>query len=425
MRNITHFLGISSFMSRGTRPLSLVTYFTFLRFLALLLVVFIHTSTNARALEPVKKETLLFGMSTALSGPAEQLGENMLLGINMRFEQENSLGGINGRLLHLIALDDGYEPIRTAPNMRNLIEQKQVLAVIGNVGTPTAISAIPIANEKQTLFFAPFTGAGVLRKTPPDRYIINYRASYAEETSTMVEALIQHAGLKPEEIAFFTQRDGYGDAGYIGGITALLKNGLKSKSLVVHSRYERNTLSVDNALADILLAEIPPKAIIMVGAYAPCARFIKLAKESGVNALFLNVSFVGSAPLARQLGDDVSGVIVTQVVPHPGNYSIPIVKQYRNALKSFASDIEPSFGSLEGYIAATIMIKALKTIKDRPTRESLINALEGLEQFDIGIGNTLFYDSKNHQASHIVWPTRLQRGEFVSFEWTEIASFLD
>ncbi len=425
MRNVIHFFGMSDSTSRGAALVSLVVNSTFWHVLALLFLVFIHTSVNAKALDPVKKEALLFGMSTALSGPAEQLGKNMLLGVNMRFEEENNQGGVNGHPLELVALDDGYEPIRTAPNMRALIEQEQVLAVIGNVGTPTAISAIPIANEKQTLLFAPFTGAGVLRKSPPDRYIINYRASYAEETSTMVEALIKHAGLKPEEIAFFTQRDGYGDAGYIGGITALLKNGLKSKSLVVHGRYERNTLSVDNALADILLAETPPKAIIMVGAYAPCARFIKLAQEAGIKALFLNVSFVGSAPLARQLGDHFSGVIVTQVVPHPSDVSVPIVKQYQDALKAITPDTQASFGSLEGYIAATIMIKALKTIDGKPTRESLIDAVEGLGQFDIGIGKSLFFDTKNHQASHTVWPTRLQGGKFVPFEWADIASFLD
>ncbi|WP_394393967.1 ABC transporter substrate-binding protein [Shewanella woodyi] len=254
---------------------------------------------------------------------------------------------------------------------------------------------------------------------------MNYRASYAEETSTMVDALIKHGGLKPEEIAFFTQRDGYGDAGYIGGITALLKNGLKSKSQVVHGRYERNTLSVDNALADIILAEVTPKAIIMVGAYAPCARFIKLARESGVNALFLNVSFVGSAPLAKQLGENVKGVVVTQVVPHPENLSLSVVKEYRDALTAFAPDVLPSFGSLEGYIAAKIMTKALKTISGQPTRESLIDALEALGKFDAGVGHSLYFDANSHQASHMVWPTRLEKGKFVSFEWPDIASFIE
>jgi len=197
------------------------------------------------------------------------LGKNMKQGVLVGLERANRAGGINGRSLKLIALDDGYEPTRTAPNMRRLIEQERVLAVIGNVGTPTAIAAVPIANEQKTLLFAPFTGAGVLRKNPPDRYVINYRASYAEETAAMIDALIKTGKLKTDEIAFFTQRDGYGDAGFIGGITALKHHGLRDENSVVHARYARNTLAVENALATILIASPPPQAVIMVGAYAP------------------------------------------------------------------------------------------------------------------------------------------------------------
>jgi len=384
----------------------------------------VSPASSALAQNTSNTDRILLGMSTALTGPAAELGENMRLGVNICLAEENESGGINGRRLELIALDDGYEPARTAPNMRKLIEQENVLAVIGNVGTPTAISAIPIANESKTLLFAPFTGAGVLRKSPPDRYVINYRASYAEETSAMVDALIKHAGVKPEEVAFFTQRDGYGDAGYVGGIAALLKNGLKSETAITHSRYERNTLAVENALADILLAEPTPRAIIMVGAYAPSARFIKLARQSGVEALFLNVSFVGSAPLAGELGETAKGVIVTQVVPHPADTSLPIVREYQKALEKFASDAPPSFGSLEGYIASKILVRALRTLSQAPTRESVIGALEGLREFDVGTGRKLYFDPKNHQASHVVWPTVLQRGKFNPFDWSEISSFL-
>ena len=131
--------------------------------------------------------------------------------------------------------------------MRRLIEEQRVLAVVGNVGTPTAIAAVPIALEARTLFFGAFTGAGVLRKEPPDRYVINYRASYAEETAAMVRALVAIAHITPEEIAFFTQRDGYGDAGFAGGIAALTQHGLKDPATVAHGRYERNTLDVEKA----------------------------------------------------------------------------------------------------------------------------------------------------------------------------------
>jgi ABC-type branched-subunit amino acid transport system substrate-binding protein len=204
-------------------------------------------------------ETLL-GMSTALSGPAAELGENMKTGVLAALEEANRGGGIAGRSLRLVALDDQYEPAQTVPNMRELIDEKEVVVVVGNVGTPTAVAAIPIANEAKTPFYGAFTGAGVLRKTPPDRYVVNYRASYAEETAAMVDALVAQAGLRTNEIAFFTQRDAYGDAGFVGGIAALRRHGLASEHDVAHGRYERNTLAVENGLAEVLQADPPPSA---------------------------------------------------------------------------------------------------------------------------------------------------------------------
>lgn len=363
---------------------------------------------------------ILLGMSTALTGPAADLGKNMRLGVLAGLERANRAGGIKGRKLRLLALDDGYEPSRTAPNMRRLIEKEQVLAVIGNVGTPTAIAAIPIANERKTLFFAPFTGAGVLRKAPPDRYVINYRASYAQETAAMIDALIGRAGLNPSEIAFLTQRDGYGDAGFVGGIAALKRHGLKEEMSVIHVRYERNTLAVEDALASILFADALPRAIVMVGAYAPCAKFIKLAKEAGLDALFLNVSFVGSASLARELGKGVDKVIVTQVVPHPTQSHLPLVREYNTDLKAFERSASPTFGSLEGYIAARILLKALAGVKGPVNRETVVDALEGLGKFQLGLGKPLFLRPQEHQASHRIWPTILSKGTFVPFRWSSI-----
>ena len=278
-------------------------------------------------------EKIVLGMSTALSGPAADLGLNMRLGVDVALAEANRAGGINGRLLELIALDDGYEPARAAPNTRKLIDEHHVVAIVGNVGTPTAVASVPIALESGTPFYGAFTGAGMLRRSPPDRCVFNYRASYAEVTAAMVDALVTKAGIKPDEIAFFTQRDTYGDAGFVGGIAALKRHGLGSESAVTHVRYERNTVAVEKALAT-LLDHIPsPKAVIMVGAYAPCATFIRLARKNDLNALFLNVSFVGPNSLARDLGADGDGVIVTQVVPHFES-ELPIVQEYRQALQS-------------------------------------------------------------------------------------------
>jgi branched-chain amino acid transport system substrate-binding protein len=394
----------------------------------LLLALFIvgNMDPSGLAAEPLPPSAseIVFGMSTVLSGPAADLGKDMCQGVQAGLARANRAGGVHGHSLRLITLDDGYEPARTAPNLRRLVENEKVLAVMGDVGTPTAIAALPIAIEQKTLFFAPFTGAGLLRKNPPDRYVINFRASYAEETAAMIDALIDGAGLKPQDIAFFTQRDGYGDAGFSGGIAALQRHGLKDANQVLHVRYERNTLAVENALATLLYAEHEPRAVIMVGAYGPCAKFIKLAHEAGLRALFLNVSFVGSNPLAAELGNLPVPVIVTQVVPHPLDSKVPIVQEYLADLKALDPTTRPGFGTLEGYIAARVMIAALDKVPGKPTRESVIDALEGLGTFDLGLDEKLCLGPLEHQASHRIWPTILQDGAFVPFSWTNITPLL-
>lgn len=241
------------------------------------------------AAEPIK-----LGMTAVLTGPAATLGKDMRAGIESYFRLVNKQGGVQGRTLEFIVHDDGYEPERAAQNMRKLIDDTKVLAILGNVGTPTAIVTVPIAQEKKTLLFGAFSGGGVLRAEPVNRYIINYRPSYAEETAEMINGLIL-SGIKPEEIAFFTQRDGYGDGAYYGAINALDSHGFKDVDLLVHGRYTRNTLNVEDAVAAFLDAPVTPKAVIMAGGYAPSAKFIELLNQELPNIWFLNVSFVGGA----------------------------------------------------------------------------------------------------------------------------------
>ncbi len=235
----------------------------------------------------------------------------------------------------------------------------------------------------------------------------------------MVDALIEQAGLRPSDIALFTQRDNYGDAGYAGAMAAFRRHGLSDERRIARGWYERNTDAVENGLADILFHDSSPKAVIMVGAYAPCAKFIKLARTNGLNALFLNVSFVGTVPLIRALGAEGEGTIITQVVPHP-QAEVPIVRAYRNALTETREHVEPSFGSLEGYVATKVFLKALSSLEEAPTRENIVEALEGLGSFDIGLDTPLELGPDEHQASHTVWPTRIRGGAAVPMDWGDL-----
>ncbi len=366
----------------------------------------------------INAEELKFGMTTALTGPAQALGQGMQLGFDIYFQEVNAKGGINGNKISFIVKDDQYEPNNSAPNMRKLIDEEKVLAILGNVGTPTAIVNVPIANETKTLLYGSYTGAGILRKNPPDRYVVNFRASYAEETNNIIEALLDK-GIKPEEIAFFTQNDGYGDAGFEGGMAALKKHGLTDVNKIGHGRYARNTVNVEDALGVLLELSTQPKAIIMVGTYAPCAKFIKLAKAEFPKAYFINVSFVGSSPLLEQLGADGEGVIVTQVVPHY-DANLPVIKEYQAALQKFGKGQKVDFISLEGYIAAKLFVAGLTKVNGAVTKESLIDGLETLNNYDLGIGAPVTIDKANHQASHNIWPTIIKGGKYESFNWKDL-----
>ena len=392
------------------------------RAIAILLLFATAMGGAAEVAAPTREpgpDELLLGMSTALTGPAAQLGLNMRAGVQAALHEVNEQGGIRSRLLRLLVLDDGYEPSRTAPNMHQLINEDQVLAVVGNVGTPTAVAAIPIVNATQTPLFGAYSGAGVLRKEPPDRYVFNYRASYAQETTAMVDALVTEAGVHVDEIGFFTQRDAYGDAGYHGGITAMRRHGLRDHTWVAHGRYERNTVAVENGLADLLMSKRPVRAVIMVGAYEPCAAFIRLAREHQFDAIFLNVSFVGAEQLAATLGESGDGIIVTQVVPHPES-ELTIARQYRAAVTSLHGDAQLSFGSFEGYVVGRILIDALGGAEEAPDRESIVRALESLGKFDIELGVPLELSRDKHQACDQVWPTVIRGGRVIPYDWSEL-----
>jgi ABC-type branched-subunit amino acid transport system substrate-binding protein len=363
---------------------------------------------------------ITIGMSTALSGPAQSLGLGMKAGMEAYFTRVNREGGLHGRELVLISMDDGYVPEAAAQNMVALIDDEKVLAVLGNVGTPTAKVTVPIATEKKTLLFGAFTGAGLLRPDPPNRYVINYRASYLQETAAMVHGLLAQ-GILPYQIAIFSQDDSYGDAGYAGVMRGLKEAGYVHGYRLAHGRYERNTQDVGKGLLEILETPIKPRAIIMIGAYGACAKFIRVARRSLPKAIYLNVSFVGSTALKNTLGRDSEGVLVTQVVPHYAS-DLTLTKEYRQDLQEFAPGTEPGFVALEGYVVARIFVEGLRRAGPEVDRESIIDALLSIHNLNIGLGTPIHYTRESYQGSQMVWPTVIRNGRFEPFNFASPAT---
>jgi ABC-type branched-subunit amino acid transport system substrate-binding protein len=357
----------------------------------LLCAALAYVAAAAHAEPGVTDGTILVGQSAAFSGPAQELGLEMRQGAKLAFDAVNAQGGINGRKIQLVTHDDGYEPDRAATNTKKLINEDKVFMLFGYVGTPTSQAALPVFTEARVPFFGAFTGAQLLRE-PFNRYIFNVRASYFDETEKIVEQLVS-VGTK--NIAVFYQNDAYGKAGLAGVERALAKRNMK---MAATGTVERNTVEVAAAVKTIHAAH--PDAVVMVSAYKSVAAFVKAMKKAGSATQFHNVSFVGSRPLAKELGAEGTGVAISQVMPFPWSGNVPIVRDYQKAMKdSGAKDL--SFTSLEGYIAARILIEGLKRTGKDLTREKLIAALEGMSKIEVG-GFPVAFSPKSHDASTFV-----------------------
>jgi len=335
---------------------------------------------------------VVLGQSAAFTGPAAALGTEYRRGAVLYFDHVNSGGGVHGRSIFLLSLDDGYEPVRTVENTQKLIEHDQVFSLFGYVGTPTSKAALPLFTDAGVPFFAPFAGAELLRE-PVNRYVFNVRASYFQETGVLVDYLVER-GLT--DVAVFYQDDSYGQAGLEGVRRALDRHGLH---IGATGTVQRNTTDVAQAVSQIQVAA--PDAVIMISAYKSCAEFIRQARKAGLDSLFLNVSFVGSKSLAMDLWLDARGVIVSQVVPFPADESIPVVKEYNALLRAASQQGVVSYGSLEGFIAAKVFVQGLEQAGRDLTRETLIAAFEDLGTLDVG-GFNVGWGPQGHPGSHFV-----------------------
>jgi len=363
----------------------------------------------------VSDSEIRFGITAAFTGPVRERGRQMKLGIETAFNQVNDAGGVGGRKLRIIAADDGNEPTRTIQAVRQLYEKDQIFGLIGSIGTATAAVAVPFALERRMLFFGAYTGGNVVRRDPPDRYVFNYRPSYAEEADAAVRYLVKMRRIPVRQIAVFAQQDDLGDAGFAGVAKAYRALGIND-SAILRLNYPRNTIEVDEAVNLLKLQKLPVKAIIMSASYRAAAKFIEKARNLYPEMIFTSISGVGGSSLAEELKllgpRYTTGVLVTQVVPAVSGHSSAVL-EYKNSLAKYFPGEAPDYASLEGFVAANILIDALKRTGAQLDTEKLVDALESTRNLDLGLGISLSFGRSDHQASHKIWGTALdETGRF-------------
>ncbi len=353
---------------------------------------------------------LVFGMASPFTGANRELGRAMKAGVEAAFAEVNAAGGIHGRLLRLVAVDDGYEPSRTGPAMKQLVEKEQIFAVVGNVGTPTAAVSIPYCMDRKVIFFGALSGGDALRRHPPDRYVFNFRPSYAQETAAAVRYLVRVRRIRAERVAVFAQEDAFGESGFGGAAEELSARGV-DPARIVRVGYRRNTADVADAVATLKARARELDAVVMVATYKAAATFVRTLRDAGLRLLVTNVSAVDSNALAEELVTSgrpyADGVVVTQIVPLPTSRATGVVR-FQEAMARHATGERPGFLALEGFVVAQVLAEGLRRAGRDLDSEKLVDALEGIRELDVGIGTTLSFSPQDHQGSRKVWGTLLQ-----------------
>jgi len=365
----------------------------------------------------VTETRIVLGSSLALSGHAGYLGTQTLRGALCYLNHINALGGVYGRRIELVSYDDSYDPPRCLANTQKLIVEDQAFALFCYVGTPTTVKILPMVEDARIPLLGMFTGANALRD-PFNRFVINIRASYYQETAAAVRHLVQDLGLR--RIAVFYQYDAYGFDGLTGTELALKEYGLEP---VARSSYVRGTLDVEEGFTKI--EDSRAEAVVMIGTYDPCARFIQLARESLFSPIFYTVSFVGAEELARRLGPRPDAVVImSQVVPPTetiARVSLGSAQEYVELLARYYPEDKPNSVGLEGYYNARVLVEGLKRAGRDLTREGFIKAIESIRDLELGPGLTVCFGPQNHQGLEQVYFTRLVDGSFTLVDsWPEV-----
>lgn len=323
------------------------------------------------------------GMSTALSGPSQHLGLAMLKGVEKRIKEENCNPYWLDRGIHfsLRVKDDSYDPVVAEVNVKQLIHDEGVIALIGNVGTPTAKRTWSIANESEVVFYAAYTGANILRLDPPAPYVFNFRASYDQEIKKIVSEILEQ-GIPVKHLGLFLQDDAFGQAGLLAVQKVLNEGCVECAKDIFQMRYKRNTLNIDSALTDFINKTEKPAAVILVGASEASADFIEFAHPLSPSTQFFCLSFTGVSKLSARLKGSSAKVYMSQVIP---------LESERERLINFISFPSEKFEyswrvpegneiSDEGYMATALLMAAIRTVPQSIDGPSLKDALVRIER---------------------------------------------
>ena len=351
----------------------------------------------------VTGDEILLGQSTALSGPLAELGKDLSVSSKAYFDYINQQGGVHGRKIRLITLDDAYDTTKAVANAKSLIEKDMVFALFNLFGTPANTALMPTFTQFGIPSIAPYTGSQAVR-APLNRFVFNVRASYADET----EKIIEHLGIRGiSKIAVVYQNNAFG----IDGLSSV-EGALARRKLKLHSSASIENDASNAGAAAKTIADTSPQAVVMITAGKPSVEFIKLYKKLSTTGQFFTLSVMGTQTSVNALGKEGIGLVVSQVAPFPFSATSGIVREYQQIMTRMGVK-NWSFISMEGFLNAKVTVEGLRRAGRDLTRERFLSAMESIGKVDFD-GYQVNFSKSNHLGSQYVDLTVISRdGRFL------------
>jgi ABC-type branched-subunit amino acid transport system substrate-binding protein len=356
----------------------------------------------ALALPAAAADKIVVGQSAPLSGSNAEIGKDIRDGALAYFKKVNESGGVNGRQIEFISIDDKNDRKTAGQNANKLVNDNNVVALFGFASATLSLDAMPIVKEKRVPFFAPFTGADAIHKQ--NQYVFVMRASYQDELTKIV----QHwQGFGADRVTVIHYDDEIGNQNYATVAKIMQAAGKKP----VGVKFERNGDVTPAQIQAIIKSD--PQVIVSTTLYGTTAKVLKALKSQNYPYNMTALSFTGPSQLAKAAGADGLGVSVSGVVPPPAKHTIPVIKECGDAIKA-AGVAELNYTNLEACVAAKVLVEAMRRAGRDVNRDSLYKPLNGLGQFDAG-GYTVAFGPEARHGSHFVELAVISKGGAFKF----------
>lgn len=352
-------------------------------------------ASKGEKLEKVEKGDIVLGQSGAYTGPTQAVPLEFRLGARTYFNQLNEAGGVNGRKVKLISMDDGFDAKVALENAREMLATyPEMLAFFSFTGTAITSAMLPLIEEKKIVYFAPLTGDTQIYSRL-NRHMFMIRAGYLDEVRAITKQL---AIIGQRKMAVATLDDALGRSVLKDIVVAAKENGI---TIVASEKVDLQP-SLPAIRASVQrVAKSGAQVLLLGGAGRSMIEFVKEGKAANLPPSYYSISILSIDQAYKTLGAQARGIVISQLVPRPDGRSTAISREFRDALFKADPKARLTHRTFEGYIAAKVMTEAIRRAGSKVTRETLLQTLETMTDYDAG-GMKFSFSPKNHLGTNFI-----------------------